>query len=83
MEQIRDHKYYIIKRGINGKLLDVIGADKQTEVHRIIREHISLGYQLTIVSRTVMVTADNLFEARTFIGFPQFSQERIKKDAKA
>ena len=73
MEQIRDHKYYIIKRGINGKLLDVIGADKKGAVWQIVSELMSLGYQLTVVSRAVMLTADNLFEARTKIGFPQFS----------
>lgn len=72
MENIRDHKYYIIKRGINGKLLDVLGADKKTVAWRIISEHMGLGYQLTVVSRTVMMNADNLFEARTKIGFPQF-----------
>ena len=71
--QVRDHKYYIIKRGINGKLLDVIGADKKCVVWQIVSELMSLGYQLTVVSRAVMLTADNLFEARTKIGFPQFN----------
>lgn len=72
MENIRDHKYYIIKRGINGKLLDVLGADKKTVAWQIISANMGLGYQLTVVSRTVMMNADNLFEARTKIGFPQF-----------
>ena len=71
-EYVHDHKYYVIKRGINGKLLDVIGADKKVDVWEIVSRHMGLGYQLTVVSRTVMVTADNLFEARTKIGFPQF-----------
>lgn len=67
---IRDHKYYIIKRGINGKLLDVIGEDKKVEVQKIINEHLSLGYQLTVVLRAVMLTADNLFEEREYLGLP-------------
>ena len=71
--EIRDHKYYIIKRGINGKLLDVIGEDKKVPVLQIVSELMSLGYQVTVVSRAVMLTADNLFEARTKIGFPQFN----------
>ena len=67
---MKDHKYYIIKRGINGKLLDVIGLDKKVDVHHFINEHISLGYQITLLSRTVMLTASNLFEAREKLGLP-------------
>jgi hypothetical protein len=69
--KIRDHKYYLIKRGINGKLLEVIGVDKKGDMWGIIKEHMGLGYQLTIVQRSVMLTADNLYEERAFIGLPQ------------
>jgi hypothetical protein len=68
---MRDHKYYIIKRGINGKLLDIIGEDKKIEVQKIINEHLSLGYQITVVLRAVMLTADNLYEERAYLGLPQ------------
>ena len=71
--KIEDHKYYVIKRDINGRLLDVIGEDKKVPVWQIVSELMSLGYQVTVVSRVVMLTADNLFEARTKIGFPQFN----------
>ena len=67
---INDHKYYIIKKGINGKLLDVIGLDKKGNVWQYVSAHLSLGYQLTTVSRAVMLTAENLFEARERLGFP-------------
>ena len=67
---INDHKYYIIKKGINGKLLDVIGLDKKGNVWKYVSTHLSLGYQLTTVSRAVMLTAENLFEARERLGFP-------------
>ena len=67
---MNDHKYYVIKRGINGKLLHVEGLDKKTDVNKYITEHLSLGYQLTLLSRMVMLTADNLFEARERLGLP-------------
>lgn len=65
-----DYKYYIIKRGINGKLLEVIGFDKKVDVHQFINKHISLGYQITLLSRAVMLTGSNLFEARERLGLP-------------
>ena len=65
-----DHKYYIILRGINGKLYHVEGLDKKQDVWRYVSEHLSLGYQLTTVSRAVMMTATNLFEAREKLGLP-------------
>lgn len=68
---MRDYKYYIIKRGINGKLLDVMGEDKKIEVQKILNEHLSLGYQLTVVLRAVMLTANNLQEERAYLGLPQ------------
>lgn len=68
---IRDHKYYIIKRNINGKLLYIFGEDKKIEVQKILNEHLSLGYQLTVVLRAVMLTADNLHEEREYLGLPQ------------
>lgn len=67
---IRDHKYYIIKRSINGKLLDIFGEDKKVEVQKIVNEHLSLGYQLTVVLRAVMLTADNFYEEREYLGLP-------------
>lgn len=66
-----DHKYYIIKRGINGRLLDIFGEDKKIEVQKILNEHISLGYQVTVVLRAVMLTANNLHEERAYLGLPQ------------
>ena len=69
--QIRDHKYYLIKRGINGKLLEIIGIDKKCEMWQAVKEHMSLGYQITIVQRSVMLTADNLNEERELLGLPQ------------
>lgn len=65
-----DHKYYVILRGINGKLHHVEGLDKKQDVWRYVQENLSLGYQLTTVTRAVMMTATNLFEAREKIGFP-------------
>lgn len=65
-----DHKYYIILRGINGKLYHVEGLDKKMDVWKYVSEHLSLGYQLTTVARSVMLTAPNLFEAREKLGFP-------------
>jgi hypothetical protein len=65
-----DHKYYVIIRGINGKLYRVEGVDKKKDVWDYVREYLSLGYQLTAVTRAVMLTATNLFEAREKIGFP-------------
>lgn len=68
---MRDHKYYIIKRSINGKLLDIFGEDKKLEVQKIINEHLGLGYQITVVLRAVMLTANNLTEEREYLGLPQ------------
>lgn len=65
-----DHKYYVIKKGINGMLLDVVGFDKKVDVNKYVAEHLSLGYQITTVARVVMLTAENLFEARERLGFP-------------
>ena len=67
---MRDHKYYVIVRGIHGKLYHVEGLDKKQDVWKYVSKHLSLGYQLTTVSRAVMVTAENLFEAREKLGLP-------------
>lgn len=66
-----DHKYYIIKRSINGRLVDVYGVDKKADVIKTTNDHLRTGYQITTVLRSVMMTADNLFEARAFLGLPQ------------
>jgi hypothetical protein len=65
-----DHKYYVIIKGIHGALLRVAGFDKKVDVWKCVSEHLSLGYQLTTVARSVMLTAPNLFEAREKLGFP-------------
>lgn len=65
-------KYYIIKRGINGKLLDVWGVNRKTDLYEGARESIDDGYQITVVSRGVLMTADNLGEARAKLGLPQY-----------
>ncbi len=67
-----NHKYYVIKRGANGKLLDVWGEDLKQDVYTAVREHIGLGYQITVVNRFVMMTADNLGEARAMLGLPHY-----------
>lgn len=65
-----DHKYYVIVKGIHGAILGAVGLDKKVDVWKYVSEYLSLGYQLTTVSRAVMMTATNLFEAREKLGFP-------------
>lgn len=66
-----DSRYYIIIRGINGRFYDVIGCDKLTMIHQEFNQYLKKGYQVTLVSRSVMLTADNLGEARAYCGLPQ------------
>lgn len=62
-----NNKYAVIRRGINGKLFAVIGADTKREVNKIVSYYADKGYQLKVVSRMVLLTASNLEEERSLI----------------
>lgn len=64
-------KYYIIKRSIIGRLLDVYGVKTKHEVNKELNELLERGYQVTVVSRTVLMTADNLEAERIVAGLPR------------
>lgn len=63
-------KYYIIKRSIIGRLLDVYGFNTKREVNAELTELLERGYQVTVVTRHVLVTADNLEAERIVAGLP-------------
>lgn len=62
------HKYYVIQKGINGKLFNVFFADNKREANGIVNDYIDLGYQITVVSGSVLFTSDNLDEERKMLG---------------
>lgn len=64
-------KYYIIKRSIIGRLLDVYGFHTKREVNAELSELLERGYQVTVVTRHVLVTADNLEAERIVAGLPR------------
>lgn len=63
-------KYYIIKRSIIGRLLDVYGFNTKREVNAELSKLLERGYQVTVVTRHVLVTADNLEAERIVAGLP-------------
>ena len=63
-------QYYIIKRSIIGRLLDVYGFRTKREVNTELSKLLEGGYQVTVVTRSVLVTADNLEAERIVAGLP-------------
>lgn len=58
------HKYYIIIKGINGKLYAVKYADTTKVLNSIVKVHSDKGYQCIVVRRFVLLVGDNLTEER-------------------
>lgn len=58
------YKYYIIIKGIHGKLYEIKYANTVKELSSIVTSYTTRAYQCTVVRRVVLLAGDNLSEER-------------------